>query len=229
MSQMKLNEQYENLYKDSIEKIKADAYRPDDYLNHAIDNRFGLTLILRPPELLKQEIQKVLNEFRSIEPDQYFYPNSDIHVTVLSIIPCYEGFDLSQITVEDYINIINESTDGLQEFSLNFKGLTASTNCIIVRGFLTENVLQSFRKRLQSNFKISRVQHNMGNLYSVDTAHATILRLRHKLTNKEAYLKLMEKYKNHDFGSFKVSSIELVYSDWYQRKATAQSMYSIHF
>ncbi|HUH27112.1 hypothetical protein [Gelidibacter sp.] len=106
---MNLKEHYNKLYQESIRKISSDNYEIDPMLHADNDNRFGVSLLIRPPLEIKNEIQKFLNQLKCIEPDQYYYPNSDIHITVLSIISCYEGLKLSNLNVPDYVGLIEES------------------------------------------------------------------------------------------------------------------------
>ena len=58
--------------------------------------------MLRPDNFVKDKIQKLLSKIKLIEPNQYFYRDSDLHLTVMSIISCYNGFNLNKIGIEDY-------------------------------------------------------------------------------------------------------------------------------
>ena len=106
---MNLVEHYNNLYKNSILKIASEDYEIDNLIDSSLDNRFGITLLTRQNSKVKNKIQEFLSDLKAIEPDQYYYRDSDIHVTVMSIITCYEGFDLSQIMLTDYVEIINRA------------------------------------------------------------------------------------------------------------------------
>src|SRR5690606_29085962 len=102
---MNLKEHYNTLYKTSVRKISSDNYEIDPLIRADNDARFGISLLIKPPLEIKNEIQKFLHELQTIEPNQYYYPNTDIHITVLSIISCYEGFRLSNIKVSDYVSV----------------------------------------------------------------------------------------------------------------------------
>ena len=105
---MNLEHHYKKLYNESINKISSDNYEIDHLIDSNKDKRFGLTLLVRPSIEIKKEIQKFLNKIKEIEPDQYYYPNSDIHITVMSIISCYEGFDMTKIDMPKYIELIEK-------------------------------------------------------------------------------------------------------------------------
>ncbi|MFD0989824.1 2'-5' RNA ligase family protein [Mariniflexile jejuense] len=214
---MNLKEHYESLYKTSIKQIEADAYDIDTLIDSPSDNRFGITLLIRPSETIKNEIQKFLDILKAIDPNQYYYVNSDIHITVMSIISCYDGFELKSINISEYITLINESIQNVSNLKIEFKGITASTSCIMVQGFMNTEALNDARNNLRIKFKNSTLKQSIDKRYTIQTAHATVLRFKEKIIDKSKFLEIVEKYKNHEFGTFEVKSIELVYNDWYQK------------
>ena len=123
---MNLKEHYNKLYQDSIQEIQSDSYQVDKLIDSDNDKRFGITLLLRPDNSVMVNIQQFLSEIRVIEPNQFFYRDSDLHVTVMSIISCYDGFNLNQIRIEDYVETIKKSIMGIDCFKIEFRGLTAS-------------------------------------------------------------------------------------------------------
>jgi len=221
---MNLKEHYNKLYKDSIQIIQLDDYQIDKLIDSTTDKRFGISLILRPDNRVKGEIQKLLNKIRLLEPKQYYYPESDIHVTAMSIISCFDGFDLTKIRIEDYVDIIQKSINGSNKFEIEFKGLTVSPSCLMIQGFLKDNTLNLIRNNLRTKFKNSDLEQSIDKRYTIQTAHSTIFRLKEKLGNKEAFLKTVEEYRNYDFGTFVVDSFEFVYNDWYQRKEYVKTL-----
>ena len=221
---MDLEEHYDNLYKESIKKIKVGDYQTDKIIDSSIDNRFGITLLIRPASPIKAKIQEFLNYLKSIDPNQYYYPSSDIHITVLSIISCYEGFELSRISIEDYVKVIKESISGLESFDIQFKGITGSTSCIMVQGFFENDSLNETRNRLKINFRNTNLEQSIDSRYLIQTAHATIVRFRNELLEPKEYIRLLDRFRDYDFGTFKVDSFELVYNDWYQRNKYVQHL-----
>jgi 2'-5' RNA ligase len=221
---MNLAEHYHKLYTASIAKISSGHYETDPLIDDEKDNRFGITLVIRPDVVTNNNIQQFLSEAKAIEPDQYYYQNSDIHITLMSIISCYDGFDLKDINVEDYIQLIQEILAKHQDFKIQFKGLTASPSCILIQGFLTDT-LNEIRDDLRMGFKNSALQQSIDKRYAIQTAHSTVIRFRSALENKDALVKLIEKYRDFDFGTFEVKRIELVYNDWYQRKRFVKKLH----
>jgi 2'-5' RNA ligase len=222
---MNLIEHYDNLYRESIQKIKSDDYQIDNLIDAAFDNRFGMTLIVRPDSETKMNIQSFLNDLKAIEPDQYYYPATDIHVTVLSVISCFDGFDLTKISISDYVAVILKSITQLKSFKIHFKGITASPSCIMVQGFLGDDTLNDMRDALRVNFQNSNLMQTIDQRYSLQTAHSTVVRFKTKMTRIEDYIHALESYRNFDFGTSEVNVLELVYNDWYQRIENRKELY----
>ncbi|TDO73647.1 2'-5' RNA ligase [Flavobacterium chryseum] len=215
---MNLTEHYNQLYIKSSEAILAGNHHVDTQINNASDSRFGITLLIRPNDSIKASIQSILNELKAVDDTQYYYPDSDIHITVLSIISCYDGFSLNTISVQDYIEIIQRSLVGIDHIKIDFKGVTVSPSAIMIQGFPTDESLNNLRTKLRENFKASALEQSIDIRYEISTAHSTIMRFQQKFENPEKLLAVTEKFRDYNFGEFTVDKLELVYNDWYQRK-----------
>ena len=211
-------EHYNSLYDESIKKITANEYEIDNLIDSPSDNRFGITLLIRPKDYINDNIQKFLDELKSVEPEQYYYPNSDIHVTVMSIISCYNGFELENISIDKYIDLINKSLTKRENINIEFNGITASPSCVMIQGFLSDNTLNDIRDNLRTIFINSGLEQSIDQRYTIQAAHLTVARFRKPLTRKKEFLGILDKYRNYYFGNFSADTMELVYNDWYQRK-----------
>lgn len=222
---MNLKEHYSELYKESVKKISIGKYEIDNLIDSKSDKRFGITLLVRPSSEVKAKIEKLTLELKKAEPNQYYYPNSDIHITVMSIISCYDGFNIENIELSKYIELIKKCLPNKKNIEINFKGLTASNSCIMLQGFMNNNVLNEIRDNLRFEFKKSELEQSLDKRYSIQTAHSTIVRFRNHLNEKENFLKIIDKYADFDFGTFEIKKIELVYNDWYQRNELVKKLY----
>lgn len=219
---MNLTEHYNQLYKTSSEIISAGKYSIDSELKNESDSRFGITLLIRPNDEIKANIETFINELKKAEPEQYFYPDSDIHITVMSIISCSENFSLNQISPNEYIEIICRSLVEVDKIRIHYKGITASPSAIMIQGFPSDETLNNLRNRLRKNFKKSGLQQSIDSRYEISTAHSTVMRFQEKLQNPKKLIEIAEKFRDYDFGKFEVKNLELVYNDWYQRKSTTR-------
>lgn len=215
---MNLHNHYERLWKDSLEKFKDYQFQYDHLIDSAADTRRGITLLVRPSDEVKSNIKHFLAELMTALPGQYYYPDSDIHMTVMSIISCYAGFGLKQIKSSDYINIISDCLADIGELQIKFKGITASASSIMVRGFPDNDHLTKLRNRLRDSFKHSDLEQSLDKRYKIQTAHLTIARFKNEVENVDSLLDILHKYGQFDFGYTPATEYELVFNDWYQRK-----------
>lgn len=221
---MNLSEHYNTLFKTSSELILSENYSIDSKINDDSDKRFGITLLIRPNEEINNNIQAFLKELKKAEPEQYYYPSSDIHITVLSIISCTEGFALNQFSTSEYIEIIEKSMINVNEIEIEYHGVTLSPSAIMVQGFPSDDSLNIFRDKLRENFKNSSLQQSMDSRYTITAAHSTVMRFQNKLQNPKKLIEVVEKFRNYNFGKFTVDKIELVFNDWYQREKNTVNM-----
>jgi 2'-5' RNA ligase len=216
---MDLYQQYSELYHDAVLKIKSGRVEIDSMIDSPLDKRLGLTVAFQPEKNIRQKFFDFIEQLRIIEPEQYYYPVSDMHVTVISLVSCYEGFSLSQISLDDYITIIEKSILNCKKFDINFRGITASPSCIMVQGFYSDTTLEMLRENLRENFRNSGLFQTIDKRYSINTAHSTIARFRKKLNNIDDFLAILDQYRDYDFGTSSIETIALVYNDWYHRKS----------
>lgn len=221
---MNLHEHYETLYNESIVKIKSGNIQTDDLIDSASDKRYGITLRIRPDTDVTKRILDFLESLRRIDPDQYYYRASDIHVTVMSIISCYSGFDLQRVAIPNYIRVIEQSIAS-KNIAIRFNGITASPSCIMLQGFPEDDTLNAIRNNLRSNFKNSDLEQSIDKRYSIQTAHSTVVRFRKPVAYVEEYLKILEIYRDHDFGMLSANTLELVHNDWYHRTERTKLLY----
>lgn len=223
---MNLKKHYNDLYNNAVDKITNNNYTIDYQIDSTYDNRLGITVLIRPSLEIKNTIQGFIDELKKNNPSQYYYLNSDIHITVLSLISCHEGFDLNTISIQEYIKIIRKSIEDIHDFEIHFQGITASSSAVMIQGFTNNDSLNKLRNKLRINFKNSSLQQSIDTRYTIQTAHSTVMRFREKIINKQALLETLKKYRSFDFGKFKVKNIELVYNDWYQRERSTQQLHS---
>jgi 2'-5' RNA ligase len=216
---MDLQAHYDAMRKTAFGKLVHGEADLDLLLDSEHDTRRGITLLARPPARITSVIEALLADFQQLEPDQYYYPTSDIHLTILSIISCYQGFTLDVINPEDYRQTISTILQHIPPFRIRFTGLTASPGSIIVQGFPEDAGLQHLREQVRRYFQVSSLQQSIDQRYSIQTAHSTVIRFREKLVDPARLLRAVERYQQYFIGSFEITTLELVYNDWYQRKA----------
>ncbi|PAU92612.1 mutarotase [Aliifodinibius salipaludis] len=221
---MDLENHYNKLWSQSLQKFRSNEFKFDPLINSKDDKRYGVTLLARPSEEVKQNISDALEEIRSVAPHQYYYPESDLHITILSIISCYDGFSLDQIDPVDYEKVVQYAINSISPFEIEFRGLTASPSCILVQGFPSSNQLIDLRNELRELFKDASLQHSIDKRYQLQTAHMTAIRFKESFENTERFINKTTELRDRSFGSCVLDEVELVGNDWYQQKEKVESI-----
>ena len=223
---MNLEFHYNQLNSESLEALHEGRYHIDHLIDSPSDSRRGITLLIRQNEQIKANIQEFQSAIKEVEPYQYYYPSSDLHVTTLSIISCYDGFKLSQIDINQYIDLLTEELTNTRGFQIEFRGTTLSRSGILIKGF-PNPTLNQIRDKLRTRFKKSEFQSSIDSRYQIKTAHCTVMRFRKQLQNIEELINKINQYENLSFGTLKVNSLELVYNDWYQKYSKTKTLKQI--
>lgn len=221
---MDLKNHYNKLWNQSLQKFRSNEFQFDPLINSENDNRYGITLLARPSKEVKRNISTTLEEIRSIAPHQYYYPKSDLHVTILSIISCCDGFSIDQINPSDYQKVVQFAVDSIAPFEITFHGLTASPSCILVQGFPRGNQLTDLRNKLREMFKDTSLQDSIDKRYKLQTAHLTAIRFKESFDDAGNFISKIARLRDRNFGSCTVDQIELVGNDWYQQKEKVESI-----
>lgn len=221
---MNLAEHYRQMYEDSLSVIRSQGPQTDELIDSPEDTRRGITLLTRPPREVKAAVRAMLERLRGLEPGQYYYPDEDIHLTVLSIITCRSGFTLEEIVPQDYIRLIQNTLRGLPPIRIRFRGITLSPGCVMIQGYPNDDTLNRFRDRLRDAFRNSPLRQTLDQRYTLRTAHSTIIRFRRPFRDTDAFLSALESCREQDFGSFRLERMELVLNDWYQRRENTREL-----
>ena len=214
---MNLTEYYDAMRQAALPKLAQGAAELDKLIDSAQDRRRGITLLARPPARITAIIEGIIADLKRAEPDQYYYPAADIHLTILSIISCYNGFTLDLVDPAAYKTAVRAILQPIRPFIITYNGLTATTGGIIIQGFPQDEELTQLRNATRGFFQHAGLQHSIDQRYNIHTAHSTVMRFKTLLQNPQLLLEKIEHYQHYFIGSFEVDTVELVYNDWYQR------------
>ncbi|MEH6453700.1 MAG: hypothetical protein V7782_11745 [Psychromonas sp.] len=207
---------YNGMWVNAIQCIKDGKYEVDSSINSSDDTRRGLTVLYYLSEKVGASIRELSDELERIEPEQYYYPTNEFHLTVLSIITCVAGFKLSNIDVQAYSNAFAQAVKDIGPFKIKYSGITASPSCVLVQGFPDTNQLNILRDTLRVNFTKANLHTSIDVRYEISTAHATIVRLQSPLRNTDKFIEVLCKYRDRDFGTVEVGKLDFVFNNWYQ-------------
>ncbi len=217
---------YDNLWQDALVQFSANTWQVDPYINKQQDKRRGLTLLARLSPTVAGRVADFLAALRKVEPNQYYYPESDFHLTILSIISCYAGFKRNPQLDDAYITAIRECLDGLPPPNIHFRGITASPACVIIQGFPADDNLQILRNRLRSKFQNSDLPTAIDARYPLITAHLTVMRFQSTPENLPVFTEMLKKYREYDFGRQPLNRLQFVANDWYLKHSATKILHN---
>lgn len=207
-----LDNHYDSILTANREKILAGGVG-DVLLERALtDSRMSLVVLIRIPLNVAEKINSCIDDLKGIEPNLYYYPVKDFHITVMDVLKGEEGRRIPQ-NITEYIRCIEECSKEISPFKIRFDGLTASDNAILVRGYYDDH-LMVFRQKLRDMLKQRGL--SLEERYKTISSHATIARLHSKYQNPERLLDYIEKPRS--FGTMTVSSMEISFHNWYDTR-----------
>ena len=211
-----LEELYTRIHTESCSSIINEGVHPDRYLRHpATDRRFGLTLLVEIDRILSESMCSIGEEIKMIEPEQYYYPATDLHVTVLDLVGAHEGFRCDEREIGIFSSMVVDAVKEVEPFDILFKGLILSPTGVLVKGYYREGlpVLRELLRREAGNRRV-----DMRERYQSITAHASLMRYSSPVADREQLLRFMEKNRDRTIGLVTVRSCTLVIHDWYNRR-----------
>ena len=207
-----LDNHYDSILAANKEKILAGGMG-DALLEKAPeDSRMSLVVLIRISSEVAEKINSCIDDLKRIEPNLYYYPAKDFHITVMDVLKGEEGREIPP-NITEYIRCIEECGKGITPFKIEFDGLTASDNAILVRGYYDEQ-LMVFRIKLRDMLKQKGL--SLEERYKTISSHVTIARLHRKYQNTEKLLDYIEKPRS--FGTMTVSNMEISFHNWYDTR-----------
>lgn len=219
---MNLEEHYNKMWEQALHQFEEQEFEFDSLINSENDTRYGITLMARPSEEVQQNVSNTLEKLRAVAPNQYYYPNSDLHITVLSIISCSAGFALDRIDRPSTKKSFMLPSIPLSPFAIRFRGLTASPSSVMVQGFPEADRLKTLRNSLRDKFKKSGLHHSIDKRYTLQTAHMTVVRFKESLADAKKFVSAVSGLRDRDFGRCIIDRLKLVKNDWYHRQENVQ-------
>jgi hypothetical protein len=212
---MSIQTLYESIYQENIAFIRSGDVSVDEYLGDGVtDTRRGLSLII-PLNQITNGYEALIRKFQFLEPEQYYYPLEDLHITVFDFIGVHKTYTRSASLEHTCINITNEAAESLSRISILFKGIVFSRAAGILKGY-DDGFVVALRKRIRQRFKENGLPNT--ERYESASVHSTCMRFTKRIDNVKAFVDTLEALKEVELGTEKVKSMVLVEHDWYNRK-----------
>jgi 2'-5' RNA ligase len=214
---------YEKLWREAAAAFDSGAVRLDAFLtNRRSDRRRGLSLAARPDAAVRAQVENFLKEIAVVAPGQHFYQPSEFHVTVLSIIPASESWQQPMQRLPEYLAALDDVLKNRRAFAVEFRGVTASPEAVMIQGFPADDTLAQLRDDLRSALTARGLGDNLDRRYKIVTAHLTVVRFYQPMRDWRPLKLLLAENRNRNFGTTRFHSLQLIEGDWYASAKTAR-------
>jgi len=190
-------------------------------MNRNSDLRRAYTLVFRPSAEIREAVGRFLVEVEQIAPEQHFYAPGELHTTVLSVIPGSVSWQERLPELPRMRGLIAGVLRGKKPFNIEYRGVTASADAVMVQGFPCDEMLSHLRDALRAAFNMSGVGADIDRRYKVSAAHITVMRYGALGTDWKRLLELLRANRTTEFGEMRVTEVQLISGDWY---ASAESV-----
>jgi 2'-5' RNA ligase len=219
MSGSSADETYARLWSEAVEHFQDSQVGIDPYLHDKDkDRRLGLSVIGRPDPAVSKQFVAFLNQAKLVAPEQYFYQDSEFHLTVLSLFTATEAFQSHWHRLDAYRSAVDRALINGQAFTVHYRGITASKNAVMIQGFVQGGQLAHLRAKLRQALRAAGLGEGLDQRYAIETAHATVLRFTSQPGNLAKLLELLRQNRTTDFGKTTYQELQLVKNDWYMSR-----------
>jgi 2'-5' RNA ligase len=221
----RLQERYDRMWSESIGDIRTGNIEPDPVLAAGLpDDRRCLTVIARPSPSVRRRVSALLAALRDLEPDQYYYASSDLHVTVLSLFtPAVENGRFFA-RKEQYMTAIDAALRNVPAIRIEFSGVTTSPAAVMIQGFCENDALNEVRDVLRGQLRSRGLVEGLDGRYRLETAHITVARFRARLRDSESFASALERARRLPIGVTNITGICLVKNDWYMSRQSLETI-----
>lgn len=209
-----LRNHYSTILKNNRRIILEGGNGRIDYTDFVDEKIMSLVTLIRLSPEVSTRIAAFEERLRAIQPDMYFYPQEDYHITVLDILKGEKGRQLPH-NIDEYVEAVKACTKNIRPFEITFKGISASDNAVMICGYYDdalERLRQSLRKELNQRGL------PLDERYETFSSHVTFARLCSKYTDPVKFLSLISEPVS--FGSMTVSSLEICFHSWCDARKT---------
>ena len=205
-------EVYNKIYADNIGQIRSGNIEIDHFLaTRENDSRRGISLIISIKQILNS-YKRLVGDFSTVDPDQYYYPFEDLHITVFDFVQGTVDHQRNDLLENLFLGISRKAVDSLGSFKIQMKGIVFSRGAGIIKGY-DDNKLVVIRRNIRKLLVAHKIKND--ERYESESAHITFTRFRGNIKNPLLFCEMMEKNMEVDIGEEEVTSLELVEHDWY--------------
>lgn len=207
---------YDQLWNEAIPAFERGEPQLDPFLpDKSKDKRRGLSLAFWPSESVRQNIQTFLQQLAAEFTGQYFYQPEELHVTVLTLISGSELWQREMGDVPAFRTLLGEILRRHAPFKIEFRGVTAAPNAVLIQGFPLDDGLPKIREEVRRSFAQNGLADRLDRRYANSAAHITAVRFCQSRANWRRLANVLKENRQTYFGEMPVEKLKLVFGDWY--------------
>jgi 2'-5' RNA ligase len=177
--------------------VERSGFLPDEILAEEArggrpDGRYGVNIVARPPESVVALIRDFQSGLRRVDPRQYFYPASDLHLTILEIRHGHSRPIDAPVVARIASAVRKASAEmpapQLADGRVGFDGAT-----VTLHGFPGDERLQRLRERMIRALEEARIPFEPR--YRRDTAHVTFVRYLEEVSDPAAWARHLRDFQ----------------------------------
>lgn len=213
------------MWSEAIAAFEQGKPRVDSHLlNKAQDLRRSVVLVFRPSTSVRNAIIEYIERLVEICPGQYFYRPEELHLTVMAIFSGTEYWQKEMERIPRCQEILQELFKQQHPFKIQFRGVTASPDSVMIRALPAGDSLETVRNAIREAFTKNGLGDMLDRRYKAFGGHLTIMRFSKPCPNSKRLIEFLKKSRETGFGEDEVSRLELNLADWYASAETVKTL-----
>ena len=214
---------YEQLWREAQPAFARGEPRLDSHLlDKAGDRRRGVSLAFRLSPAVRSQIKLFLDRLAADFPGQYFYQPDELHVTVLTFISTTDSWRREIRDLAPFRALLREIVRRHPPFKMEFRGVTAAPNAVVIQGFPLDDGLESIRAEIREGTARLGFAGRLDRRYPNRAAHVTAMRFRQPGGDWKKLAAIVQANRQTFFGETHVETLPLIWGDWYASADTTR-------
>jgi 2'-5' RNA ligase len=210
-------ELYESIRERDLACLRSGAVELDRVLAAGLpDSRRGISLVM-PASRIAPGYEGLVARFAAVDPAQYYYPRSDLHITIFDFTQAREGCVADPGLEASFREISRAALASFAGFAVELRGVVFNRAAGIVKGFDRDRLL-GLRQRIRKELVARGIRND--ERYESGSAHITFARFRQPPADPAALCEAAEAAREIELGHVDAGEVELVEHDWYNSPAS---------
>ena len=209
--------------------VEPDQLLIEELRVEGVDQRYGVNLVVRPPQPVICYIQAVQERLRAHEPGQHFYPAADLHLTLVEICSSRARSEAEAIATA-VAQALPEMLETAPQALLMRPQLGYDQRACVLHFIPSDHALQTLRHHLVNQLALHAV--TVAPRYMPQSAHVTLLRYLQQLrTDPATWVEALTHAAPDSGPDWYIDSIWLTWgATWYgrQRRMQMRGPYPLH-